>query len=84
MKHYKPTGKIIFFSKAELDEWVFKERSKKTEDRSQNENDTSTSLGTKDPNQIEMELDGKTGNEKRESEETEILIEFPLKSRRKK
>ena len=32
--HYKPTGKMLFFSKNELDEWIFEkrdERSKKKE-----------------------------------------------------
>ena len=31
--HYKPTGKVLFFSKNELDEWIFdkkKDKSKKT------------------------------------------------------
>ncbi|MHB8871675.1 MAG: helix-turn-helix domain-containing protein [Candidatus Doudnabacteria bacterium] len=71
--HYKPTGKIIFFSKNELDEWIFRSRSEKLEDRSMNESkDISSSLNIKDPNQIEMDL------------EKEVLIEFPLKSRRKK
>ncbi len=92
--HYKPTGKIIFFSKNELDEWVFKSRSKKSEISSKNEEGEGTKhvggstvqqgslqapLTAKDPNQIEMELE-----EEKEKKETEILIEFPLKSRRKK
>ena len=68
--HYKPTGKIIFFSKNELDEWIFKSRSKNSEDSSQNDGTDTTN--EKDPNQIEMEL------------QEEVLIEFPLKSRRKK
>ncbi|MEW6702004.1 MAG: helix-turn-helix domain-containing protein [Bacteroidota bacterium] len=64
--HYKPTGKIIFFSKNELDEWIFKSRPHlgplpKGEEEA-----------TKDPNQIEMDLS------------EEVLIEFPLKSRRRK
>ncbi|NWF89935.1 MAG: helix-turn-helix domain-containing protein [Ignavibacteriaceae bacterium] len=71
--HYKPTGKIIFFSKNELDEWIFRSSDKcrvisdelKTEDGS-------AALTTRDPNQIEMDLS------------EEVLIEFPLKSRRKK
>jgi len=31
---HRPTGKMLFFSKAELDEWVFESRSKKLGDRS--------------------------------------------------
>lgn len=68
--HYKPTGKIIFFSKNEIDEWIFKSRCQNSEDSSQN-NETGTT-NAKDPNQIEMKL------------QDEIVIEFPLKSRRKK
>lgn len=82
--HYKPTGKIIFFSKNELDEWIFKSRPHlgplpKGEEEV-----------TKDPNQIEMDLtdDASTGPSLRSgqdsAQEKEILIEFPLKSRRKK
>jgi len=40
---YRPTGKILFFSKVELNEWVFSQRdgkpkngNQKSEDRSQN------------------------------------------------
>lgn len=76
--YYKPTGKMIFFSKSELDEWVFTNGERgvqsaelKTEDASALGRDGSTELTTKDPNQIEMEL------------KEEILIEFPLKSRQK-
>ncbi len=32
--HYKPTGKMLFFSKCELDEWIFK---KSAECRTKNE-----------------------------------------------
>lgn len=92
--HYKPTGKMIFFSKNELDEWVFKCKNKKSEISSKNREEEGTKqvggstvrqgslqapLTAKDPNQIEMELE-----EEKEKKETEILIEFPLKSRRKK
>ncbi len=64
--HYKPTGKIIFFSKNELDEWIFKSRPHlgpllKGEE-----------VIEKDPNQVEMDL------------ADEVIIEFPLKSRRNK
>ena len=107
--HYKPTGKMIFFSKNEVDEWIFKS----SVERRVMSDDASTSLGmtkddgsaqftTKDPNQMEMEL--QTEDEKRKTEgkdsstgstplttgslgmtkEKEIVIEFPLKSRRTK
>ena len=58
--HYKPTGKRVFFYKKELDEWIMKSNC-----------DTSASLSaclgiengelekTKDPHQIEMELEEK-------------------------
>lgn len=82
--HYKPTGKMIFFSKAEIDGWIFKSRNQNSEDSSQN-NETETT-NVNDPNQIEMELDGKSQDVKgeKEGEKTEIIIEFPLKSRRGK
>lgn len=60
--HYKPTGKIIFFSKNELDEWIFK-----SSPHPKGEGEIE-----RDPNQIEMDL------------KEEVLIEFPLKSRRNK
>lgn len=78
--HYKPTGKIIFFSKNELDEWIFKSRSQNSEVNSQND-EPNTTAKVKDPNQVDM-FD-KQKNDKQETE-SEILIEFPLKSRRKK
>jgi len=34
---HRPTGKLLFFSKAELDEWIFENRSQNSEDSSQNE-----------------------------------------------
>lgn len=37
--HYKPSGKMLFFSKTELDEWIFKNRDQKSEDRNQNEDE---------------------------------------------
>ena len=70
--HYKPTGKIIFFSKNELDEWIFTNGERRMQNEESKNEDVSASLDTKDPNQIEMEL------------QEEVLIEFPLKSRRKK
>ena len=71
--HYKPTGKMIFFSKNELDEWIFRngDKSKVMSDELKNE-DGSALLITRDPNQIEMDLTD------------EVVIEFPLKSRRHK
>lgn len=68
--HYKPTGKIIFFSKNELDGWIFKSRCQNSGVSSQNNESETTNA--KDPNQIEMNLT------------EEVVIEFPLKSRRKK
>jgi excisionase family DNA binding protein len=69
--HYKPTGKIIFFSKNELDEWIFSSAERRVQNAESKE-DVSASLDTKDPNQIEMDL------------AEEVVIEFPLKSRRNK
>ncbi len=144
--HYKPTGKMIFFSKNEIDEWVYKN----AEGKGRGAGNTSTTLGIKDTNQfgikdpnaprfdlvhrveagqIEMELncDEKTKDEKgrsisnksnagvsssasfsdshrtikksrlhakarkskvnngiqKDDSESEVIIEFPLKSRRK-
>jgi hypothetical protein len=57
---------MIFFSKNELDEWIFKSRSH-LDPLCKGEEEFK-----KDPNQMEMEL------------EDEVVIEFPLKSRRKK
>ncbi len=34
---HRPTGKMLFFSKTELDEWIFDNRDQKSEDRSQND-----------------------------------------------
>ena len=68
--HYKPTGKMIFFSKNEIDEWIFKSSPHPNPlPKGEGEN-------AKDPNQVDM-------FEKRREEE-EIIIEFPLKSRRAK
>jgi excisionase family DNA binding protein len=79
--HYNPTGKMIFFSKAELDEWIFKG----SDERRMNSDELKTDKNTeKDPNQMEMGFDEKKGKKNEEINETEILIEFPLKSRRKK
>jgi excisionase family DNA binding protein len=81
--HYKPTGKVLFFSKAEIDEWIYTNaecRAKNAELKSEN---TSNTLGTKDPNQVELFNKEKArSNEKNEKDE--IVIGLPLKSRRKK
>ncbi len=74
--HYKPTGKIIFFSKNELDEWIFKSRPHLGPlPKGEEEIDTPVSVGTSDPGQVDM-------FEKPQSIKEEIIIEFPLKSRR--
>lgn len=76
--HYKPTGKIIFFSKNELDEWIFKGsdeyRVKSDEYRVRSDELKEEITVAKDPNQIDLEL----------RDDDEIVIEFPLKSRREK
>ena len=105
--HYKPTGKMIFFSKNEVDQWIFRsnvERIVKSEDASTSlgmtKDDGSVPLTTKDPNQMEMGFEEKTERSKKEKNETdaltihslrsgqgsahELLIEFPLRSRRQK
>lgn len=80
--HYKPTGKMIFFSKNEIDEWIFRssDECKVMNDELKTE-DGSAALTTADPNQIEMGFDEKKEKRNEENNETEILIEFPLKSR---
>ena len=67
--HYKPTGKMIFFSKNELDEWIFRSSG---EVRVMGNELKEENISEKDPNQIEMDLTD------------EVVIEFPLKSRRNK
>lgn len=46
---HRPTGKMLFFSKNELDEWIFEKRDekrkKKEVEESEEEEDSSTSLG---------------------------------------
>lgn len=78
--HYKPTGKMIFFSKNEIDEWVYKSKVKL---RIENAELKDENYVEKDPNQIEIGFDEKKEKSNEENNETEILIEFPLKSRRK-
>ncbi len=79
--HYKPTGKTIFFFKNELDEWIKGGNVKSEAGEEANK-------VTRDPNQLEMELVKtedrrlETGDRKRKRKE--LLIEFPLKRRRKK
>ncbi len=69
--HYKPTGKMIFFSKAELDEWVYKGNVKlRIENVELKDEGASTSLSTKDPNQMEIEL------------KEEVVVELPRKRKR--
>ncbi|MCL4548099.1 MAG: helix-turn-helix domain-containing protein [Bacteroidetes bacterium] len=86
--YYKPTDKIIFFSKNELDEWIFKSRPhlgplptrlarRDSEREEEEEIDTPALVGTRDPDQVDM-------FEKLHDVKEEIIIEFPLKSRRKK
>ena len=87
--HYKPTGKMIFFSKAELDEWIYKSNVKLRIENSELKDENNVA---KDPNQIEMDLEEdasedsslrqNNGGQVRSGQE--IVIEFPLKSRRKK
>lgn len=76
--HYKPTGKIIFFSKNEIDEWIFRSRNQTPEIINQNGGNITESgsalLTTKDPNQVDLF---------EKQKDKELLIEFPLKSRRK-
>ena len=78
--HYKPTGKMIFFSKNEIDEWVYKSKVKL---RIENAELKDENYVEKDPNQIEIGFDEKKEKSNEENNETEILIELPLKSRRK-
>ena len=49
--HYKPTGKIIFFSKDELDEWVYKSNVKLRMENSELKDEMKIE---KDPNQMEI------------------------------
>lgn len=76
--HYKPTGKIIFFSKNELDEWIFKSSPHL------NLLPKGDEAFEKDPGQIEMGFDEIIEGKNEEKIESEIVIEFPLKSRRLK
>ena len=36
---HRPTGKMLFFSKVELDDWIFENRDQKSDDRNQNEDE---------------------------------------------
>ena len=95
--HYKPTGKMIFFSKNEVDQWIFKSRCQYSVVSSVTKDDGSAPHTTKDPNQMEIfnkskdQAEEALGNYKEASstalgmtKEKEVVIEFPLKSRRKK
>jgi len=74
--HYKPTGKMIFFSKNEVDEWIFKGNIHHGHTPVPTEPPLSRVETAKDPNQVDMF--------ERRKEDEEIVIEFPLKSRQKK
>ncbi|MBW7841185.1 MAG: helix-turn-helix domain-containing protein [Ignavibacteriales bacterium] len=37
--HYKPTGKMLFFSKCELDEWIFEKRNERSKKKEAEENE---------------------------------------------
>lgn len=37
--HYKPTGKMLFFSKCELDEWIFEKRDERSKKREAEESE---------------------------------------------
>jgi excisionase family DNA binding protein len=81
--HYKPTGKIIFFSKNEIDEWIYSSGERRVQNSELKTEDTSAELRTKDPDQIDM-FNKTKANSEEAKEEAEIIIEFPLKSRRGK
>ena len=86
--HYKPTGKMIFFSKNEIDEWVYMSNVNTSAALSEGLRIENAGLHDannveQDPNQIEMFKKAK-GNSEVTKEEAEIIIEFPLKGRRKK
>jgi excisionase family DNA binding protein len=79
--HYKPTGKMIFFSKNELDEWIFRGSDEcRVKSNELKEEDASAPLSTKDPNQVDLF----EKSEKVKGKKKEVWIEFPLKSRREK
>lgn len=83
--HYKPTGKMVFFSKNELDQWIFKSSVERRVKSNELENEMNA---VKDPNsprfageagQMEMELnDASTGS----AQGHEIVVEFPRKKRK--
>lgn len=50
--HYKPTGKVLFFSKNELDSWIFEkrdERRKKKDSSTSSEQDEESEESEADP-----------------------------------
>ncbi|MFA7422040.1 MAG: hypothetical protein WCZ90_20315, partial [Melioribacteraceae bacterium] len=67
--HYKPTGKMIFFSKNEVDQWIYKSS---VERRVMSDELKDEKKTEKDPNQIEMEL--KSEDEKRKMEDTSTSL----------
>lgn len=77
--HYKPTGKVIFFSKNELDQWIYKSNVKLRIENVELKDEKNIE---KDPNQLEMGFDEKKQKRNEVKNEAEIVIEFPLKSRR--
>ena len=86
--HYKPTGKMIFFSKNELDDWVFTNAGSKGQRVELESQDTSSTTGIADPNQVDMfEKPEETTKKRRASlkgeKKEEVVIEFPLKNRRR-
>ena len=84
--HYKPTGKMIYFSKNEIDEWIYKSNVKlrienaELKDENNIEKDPNSPRFAGEAGQIEMELKEDAST----SSAQEIVIEFPLKSRRRK
>lgn len=59
---HRPTGKMLFFSKAELDDWIFS--SKKSKVKSEKEEDSSTSPST----ELRAGLGMKEGNAEKDEE----------------
>lgn len=74
--HYKPTGKIIFFSKNEIDEWIYSSSECRTKNVELKAEGNTVEHEEKDPNQVDMF--------EKQQDQNEVVIEFPLKSRRKR
>lgn len=94
--HHKPTGKMLYFFKDEIDEWIYKSS---VERRVMSDELKDKKESEKDPNQVDLFEKG--FKEKREKSnkgkiedgssasrsarvKEEVVIEFPLKSRRNK